>query len=94
MVDGYIPIDCSLHDYIEIACLKQYQVRLDLVDCSEVCAVAESTETRSDKSEWLILRDGKSRRSVRLDTIMTLTPLTDGADFGRIILRDKHGSVC
>lgn len=88
MVDGYIPINCSLHDYIEIACLKQYRLRLELVDCSEICAVAESTETRSDKSEWLTLRDGEIRHSVRLDTIIALTPLIEGADFGRIVLRD------
>ncbi|NOX28386.1 MAG: transcriptional antiterminator [Gammaproteobacteria bacterium] len=88
MTDSYEPINCSLHDYIEIACLKQYQVRLELVDSSNIVAVAESTETRSDKSEWLILRDGELRHSVRLDNIVAFTPLTENADFGRIVLRD------
>lgn len=88
MTDDYIPIDCSLHDYIEIACLKQYRLRLELMDSSKIIGIAESTETRSDKSEWLLLRDGELPHSVRLDTIVAITPLTEGADFGRIVLRD------
>lgn len=88
MTDSYEPIDCSLHDYIEIACLKKYQLRIELVDSSNIVAVAESTETRPDKSEWLVLRDGTLQHSVRLDNIAAFTPLTEAADFGRIVLRD------
>ncbi|MBL1432565.1 MAG: Rho-binding antiterminator [Gammaproteobacteria bacterium] len=88
MSRDYHPIDCSLHDYIEIACLKQYQLKLELVDSSEIFAVAETTETRADKSEWLIVRDGALQHSVRLDSIVAFTPLTENAGFGRIVLRD------
>ncbi|PCH60275.1 MAG: transcriptional antiterminator [Gammaproteobacteria bacterium] len=88
MADSYIPIDCSLHDYIEIACLKHYQLRLELIDTSELIAIAESTETRSDKTEWLLLRDGDIQHTVRLDNIVALTPLATDPIFGRIVLRD------
>ena len=81
-------MDCSLHDYIEIACLKHYRLRLELVDGAELSVVAESTETHADKTEWLILRDGGSRYSIRLDNIAALTPLSDKAAFGRIVLQD------
>ncbi len=88
MADGYIPIDCSLHDYIEVACLKNYLLRLELSDDSVLQAVAKSTETREDKTEWLILMDGEVRHTIRLDKISAFTPLTENADFGRIVLND------
>ncbi len=87
MGDGYIPIDCSLHDYIEIACLKRYRLSLELIDGAEIEATAESTQTRADKTEWLLLCDGERQHCIRLDHIVAMTPVDDGADFGRILLR-------
>ncbi len=88
MTDDYVPINCSLHDYIEIACLKRYFLRLELSNGSSINATAYSTETHEDKTEWLVLMDGGIKHTVRLDKISALTPLTEGADFGRIVLRD------
>lgn len=88
MADDYVPIDCDLHDYIEIACIKGYLLRLELSDGSVLQAVANSTETLADKTEWLILLDGEVKHTLRLDKICAFTPLAENADFGRIVLRD------
>lgn len=87
MGDAYQPIDCAIHDYIEIACLKGYRLRLELVDGTQLIGVAESTETRPDKTEWLILVNEALRHTIRLDEIKAFTPLDDGAGFSRIELR-------
>lgn len=86
MTTDYLPIACDIHDYLEIACLRNYHLRIELGDGSSLRGRALATETRADKSEWLQLDDRGRRFSVRLDQIMAFTPLESNAEFGRIAL--------
>ena len=67
----YIPISCDRHDYLEIACLRQYEVKLELIDNRYLTGTPITTETHADKSEWLILAlsDQQENECRRTDNI-------------------------
>ena len=85
----YQPIDCDLHDYIEIACMKGYTVKLELADKRELIAQAQTTQTNRDKSEELIVNDAGQQQRIQLDQIVAMTPLDHNAEFGRIVFRNS-----
>ena len=78
----YTPIDCDLHDHVEVACLFRYKLRLSTCDDQIICGTAVGTETDRDKQEWLLL-DGDVKR-IRLDHIRTMEPMTPGARFQKV----------
>ncbi|UXI04406.1 Rho-binding antiterminator [Photobacterium sp. TY1-4] len=85
MTHPYQPIDCSLYDYFEMACLFHYQVRLALADSDIIEGRCLDTQITPDKSEWLLLEISPTQRtSIRLDQIRQMTALTPGARFSTI----------
>ena len=52
------PLSCDLHDYIEIACLYSYALKLTLTDSTVINAVAIDTKT-SNKQEFIVVKDVK-----------------------------------
>ncbi|TSE32903.1 MULTISPECIES: Rho-binding antiterminator [Tepidimonas] len=88
-MDSYRPIDCHLHDYLEIACLYRYRLLLELVDGGRLEADAISTETRPSKEEFLLVASESGQQALRLDLLLAITPLTPGARFGRVLLGNR-----
>ncbi|MNG29889.1 Rho-binding antiterminator [compost metagenome] len=86
MNDSYQPIACDLHDYLEIACLHHYQLRIELIDGDELEAEALTTQTLASKEEFLIVRTTSGEQRLRLDQLLAITPLNAGASFGRVLL--------
>lgn len=84
----YQPIDCRLHDHIEIACLHRYRLRIRTVDARIVVGRAATTETTADKEEYLVLDAPGSQRRLRLDSIVQIEPLAANAAFG--VVRFRH----
>lgn len=85
----YQPMDCDLHDYLEIACLRGYRLNVVLVDGAEFVAKAVTTRTATSKEEFLVMereseQEGKEQFEVRLDRIRRIEPVDSGADFGVI----------
>ncbi len=80
----YQPIACDLHDYLEIACMQQYRLRIELCDGSHLEAQALTTETTADKEEFLIVEHAAGTTHLRLDQILAITPLNEDARFGRV----------
>ncbi|MEM8815517.1 MAG: Rho-binding antiterminator [Pseudomonadota bacterium] len=80
----YSPIDCNLYDYIEIACLYRYSLRIATVSGEILTGTAVDTEIDSDKAEYLKLQNGNSVRRVRLDYLHSIEPLTQNARFGKV----------
>ena len=80
----YVPIDCNAFDYVELACLYRYPVRLYLRDGGTLEGVAADTKTSSVDGEHLVLDLDGELRTVRLDTIAELEPLRLNARFGRV----------
>ena len=86
----YEPIDCNAFDYVELACLYRYPVRLYLRDGSVLDGVAADTRTSSEDGEHLVLDADGGQRSIRLDTIAELEPRVLNARFGRVRITDEE----
>lgn len=70
----YQPLDCDLHDLLEIACLYRYLLRVELVDGGGFEARALTTHTSADKEEFFVLEVEDGPCSVRLDRLLAITP--------------------
>ncbi|MCK7630543.1 Rho-binding antiterminator [Shewanella sp. JNE10-2] len=86
-MSDYKMIPCEHYDYLELACLRGYQLKIELIDGTQCQGQAITTQTRADKTEWLIIQ---TRQSVRLDQITAITPLDPNAEFGRVLIATKQ----
>lgn len=77
-------ISCQIHDYIELACLYGLEIHLQLTDGSSHEGKAITTQTSSDKREWLILQQQSARIQVDLMQIKTMQSLTPNIHFDQI----------
>ena len=82
----YQPIDCEKYDYVEIACLHRYQLEVDLTDGSRFTGTAITTKTIKNDGEYLVIETAEKTRSIRLDTISSLSPLDQNAKFTKAYL--------
>lgn len=87
----YQPLNCDLHDYLEIACLRGYQLDIELVDGQRLMARAVTTRTSSEKEEFLVIEQQGAQQEIRLDQLLAITPQEANAEFGRVVLA---GGVC
>lgn len=77
----YHPIDCDLHDYLEVACLYHYWLRIELTDGTSMSAKALTTCTTRDKEEFLLVEYNDNQQKIRLDRLSAIATLTTGATF-------------
>lgn len=84
----YQPLNCDLHDYLEIACLRGYQLDIELIDGERLVARAVTTRTSADKEEFLAVEQAGAQREIRLDHLLAITPKEADAEFGRILLNE------
>lgn len=89
MTKDYQPLSCDLYDYIEIACLHHYQLHIELAGGARLDARAVTTLTTADKEEYLLVQNEGGQERLRLDRITAITPLTEGASFGRVLLGNQ-----
>ncbi|MDD1136599.1 Rho-binding antiterminator [Pseudomonas sp. TNT2022 ID233] len=87
----YQPLNCDLHDYLEIACLRGYQLDIELIDSQRLIARAVTTRTSSEKEEFLVIEQQGAQQEIRLDQLLAITPQEANAEFGRVVLA---GGVC
>lgn len=73
-------ISCELHDYIEIACMHGYRVKLTLRDGQIVEGKALDTLTTADKREYLVIDNGH-KEQVELNRIAKMKAITPHAVF-------------
>ncbi len=76
------PISCDLHDYLEIACMYQYRVKLKLKANQSLEGKALDIAT-IDKREYLIIEDGE-RHQIDLTNLVKLQVLTPNAKFSEV----------
>lgn len=86
MNDSYQPIACDLYDYLEIACLHRYRLRIELTDGTKLQAEAVTTEINASKEEFFVVRGPTGEQRLRMDRLLAITPLDAGASFGRVLL--------
>jgi Rho-binding antiterminator len=87
-MNKYQPMNCDLHDYLEIACMHGYQLDIELKDGARLEAKALTTRTSSDKEEFLVVETADGQQEIRLDQLLAITPLVANAQFGRVLLTD------
>jgi len=87
----YQPLNCDLYDYLEIACLRRYQLDIELIDGQRLMARAVTTRTSSEKEEFLVIEQQGAQQEIRLDQLLAITPQEANAEFGRVVLA---GGVC
>jgi len=81
-------ISCDLHDYIEVACMYGYRVRLVLKDQATVEGKAKDILTDAEKREFLLLETDSGSQQVELISLDKMEVLTPGARFSEVIFSD------
>ena len=83
----YHPIECDLHDVLEIACLHHALLQVELRDGSRFVARARTTVSTADKEEFLLLDAPDGERRVRLDQLHAVATVgADGIPGARTVL--------
>ena len=76
-------VSCDLHDYIEIACMYGYRVKLTLKDRQVLDGKAVDILTSTDKREYVVIDNGK-RQNIELNQLKKLNVLTPNAQFTEV----------
>ncbi|MFK0033682.1 Rho-binding antiterminator [Pseudomonas monteilii] len=87
---AYQPLNCDLHDFLEIACMHGYRLQVEMIDGQRFIARALDTRTAPSKEEFLVLQDDAGKQEVRLDRLLAITPVDACARFGRIELAANY----
>jgi len=83
----YHPIECDLHDVLEIACLHHALLQVELRDGSRFVARARTTLSTAEKEEFLLLDAPDGERRVRLDQLHAVATVgADGVAGARTVL--------
>lgn len=90
-MSDYKMIPCEHYDYLELTCLRGYQLKIELIDGTQCQGQAITTQTRADKTEWLIIQLQQNKQSLRLDHIVAITPVDANNEFGRVLIATKQG---
>lgn len=78
-------IDCELHDYLEVACLYGYEVRLTLKNQQMIQGKAKNIITTAEKREFLIVENVQGSQQAELIQLQKLQVITPNAQFKEII---------
>ncbi|MDJ0834215.1 MAG: Rho-binding antiterminator [Gammaproteobacteria bacterium] len=76
-------ISCHIHDYIEIACMYGYQVRLELTNHDRIEGKPVTTKSKS-KQEFLVMQTAAGQQDIELSNIRIMRALTSNPHFDRI----------
>ncbi|MCX2898126.1 Rho-binding antiterminator [Pseudomonas mandelii] len=87
-MESYQPLNCDLHDFLEIACMRGYLLDVELIDGQRLIARAVTTRTSDTKEEFMVFEQDGRQWELRLDQLAAITPLDDNADFRRIAFNE------
>ncbi len=76
------PISCDLHDYLEIACMYKYFVRVELKDKQTLEGKAIDV-VAAEGHEYLIIENDQ-RHNIELTRLVKLKVLTPNAKFSEV----------
>lgn len=79
------PVSCHLHDYVEIACLYGYKLKLLLKSGETISGKAVTTGTTADKKEYLVLEISWQIKRIQLEQLGKMQALTVNPHFDEII---------
>ncbi|MBL8497021.1 transcriptional regulator [Nitrosomonas sp. JL21] len=76
-------ISCELHDFVEVACMYGYQVRLTLKNGHTIEGKAIDIVTSVEKSECLVI-DSDTRQHIDLTELAKMQVLNPNAKFSEV----------
>ena len=88
-MSDYKMIPCAHYDYLELACLRNYWLKIRLQHGSQCQARETTTQTHADKTEWLVVEHQAGQQTLRLDSIIAITPTDPDASFGRVMIASQ-----
>ena len=74
-------MSCEHYDYIEIACMHQYPIKLTFTDGTDITGQACDTALNNDRKECIKIKDQQGEQLVCLDNIISLEVMTDNPHF-------------
>lgn len=77
-------ISCELHDFIEVACMYGYQLRLALKDNQVFEGKAMDITTSAEKREYLIIKNEQQEQKIELTQLVKMHVLTPNARFKEV----------
>jgi Rho-binding antiterminator len=77
------PISCHLHDYIEIACLYGYRIKLELVNGGTLQGQAITIETENQR-EYLLIDVAGAQHRIETNQLKRMQALTHNPHFNHI----------
>ena len=77
-------ISCELHDFVEVACMYGYQVKLILKNEQTIEGKAVDIVQSADKRECLVLDSG-SKQQIDLMELSKMQVLTPNAKFTEVV---------
>ncbi|SDY32347.1 Rho-binding antiterminator [Nitrosomonas sp. Nm33] len=78
-------IECELHDYIEVACMYGYRVKLILKNQQVFEGKAKDIVTTAEKREFLIIDNEQGSQQVELIQLEKMQVLTPNAQFKEVV---------
>lgn len=75
---------CDLHDYVEVACMYHYQLRLTLKDNQIIEGKAIDIITSTGKQECLVISNGQEQHHIELTQLAKMQATTPNARFSEI----------
>ena len=84
--NNYSPIQCQLYDYIEIACMRHYQLDIELTSRETITGKAITTKIK-DRQEFIVIEtENNKKQEIRLDLVKSIKPQDENAEFGRVAI--------
>ncbi len=79
-------ISCELHDFVEVACMYGYQLKLVLKNNQIVEGKAVDIVNSPEKRECLVI-DSDSRQQIELTQLAKMQVLTPNAKFSEVVFQ-------
>ena len=83
---NYSPIQCQIYDYIEIACMRHYQLDIELTSGETITGKAITTKIKNKQEFIVIETENEEKQEIRLDLVNSIEPLNENAEFGRVAI--------
>jgi Rho-binding antiterminator len=77
-------MSCSDYDYIEIACMHRYPIRMHLINGEQLEAIAIDTKRNQQKQECIQVEFNGEHKLVVLDTLQSMEVLVENPHFKEV----------
>lgn len=79
-------IPCELHDFVEVACMYGYRLRLILINGQIIEGKAIDIVSSLEKREYLVI-ETDSKQQIELTQLVKMQVLTPNAKFNEVVFQ-------